>query len=193
MSLEHKETLRGVRTTFSNETLEGLARMVTDARRKAGKRVDYNAVYNELKRTNKTVRSSRPRTGRGSQCPSVTLTPKEVLGGAKSILKNMLGQHEDQGEINRRAAICAKCPHLCYVKGCKSGCSLSRAALDAYNRGLKGILGVTRYTIPTAVEATYCGICGCSSMALIAAKPEDFPQDSPEKAAARPEACWIKR
>lgn len=190
--LEHKDIIRGQRHVYSAPNLDALAKVVTEGRRQQGMKADYNLVYNELKRQHSR---GEQRTIHKASAQKVFITPQEALNGAKAVfLKNIIQNDiESQKEIDRRAAICESCPKLSAMAGCSKGCGLSKIALDAYNKAVEIFHKGSRYNIPTRLKKTYCGVCGCSSAAILPAKLEHFLPDSEEKAAARPAQCWLKK
>lgn len=184
MAFEFKEVLNGQSISYTSPTFDGLVKAVYDRRRKEGKRTaDYNLIHNELKRKLQPKNYNQKKY----------ITPQEAINGAKAVfLQNIvLNNVESQKEIDRRSAICERCPALSAMAGCSKGCGISKIALDAYNATVNKFFGGARYNIPTRLKKTYCGVCGCSSAAILPAKLEHFLPDSEEKARIRPANCWL--
>ncbi len=183
---EHKEIIKGKIKVYSAPTYEGLVQAVVRARRDAGTVVPYGKVYNEL-RGKSQPKLVKVKT-RGKSVYDFQKT--DIITGAKAIFANMSGEIVSQGEILRRADICAKCPKKEMMSGCMS-CGAGKAVLALYNASV-GLFKGNRYEIPVDLKKANCGVCGCYISTMLPAKLEDFAKDTPQKAADRPSTCWLK-
>lgn len=115
---------------------------------------------------------------------------REAVSGASSILKTTLGVRVDQNEINSRAAKCTNCPKLDTVSDCTS-CGFS-GKFKKWMNGMARVFG-KGYIIPNNLENKFCSVCKCSLGAILPARIEDFNKEEESKNKSRPDFCWIKR
>lgn len=188
----HADVVRGVRVTYQSSTFEGLVKAVSDGRKKSGmKRANYNLVYNELlaKYPQSSPRKAKPKLYYQDAINSA----KRLFSGGKALGENILGLTVDETELKRREAICLKCPAKGAMAGCKQGCGMSQAAVNALDGASKAVFGKARNDISVALRKQFCDVCGCALSVMLPAKIESFPADTPEEKAKRPAACWLTR
>ena len=190
----------GSSVTIQGETLSFLVDNVIVYRRQKGlSPTGYNIVYNEV----------RNQLNRRGSAPKPTVNPKnrkerklslgDIFHGAKAYVDLGRGKTVSQQELNRRADICFNCPLIsettdCF--GCGAGARLARKVAS-----LKNEVGHT-FNIPSGSTQTksnielsklYCGVCGCSALALSLSKMKHIRTESNELNEQRPDNCWIKR
>lgn len=125
--------------------------------------------------------------GTGNITKKVTLS--EMVAGATSALKQIVGTHETQEVINRRAIICSACPKKAETSGCKS-CGEGGRLVKFVNNVKKGFGGGVE--IPNDLGKLFCSICDCSLAMMLPAKIEDF-KESTINNKNRPAECWLKK
>jgi len=108
----------------------------------------------------------------------MNLNIQGAVAALKAYQSARRGNVETAAEIQRRAAVCFRCPKRQITRG------VSKAS------EMLGILA-NRHRVPASVSAYSCGVCGCSLQLLLPAVKEDLHRDTPEEAKARPKACWI--
>lgn len=124
-----------------------------------------------------------------------SLSFKDVVHGASSMLKQTLGFSVDQIEINRRSNKCftgnngGSCPKLTAVNDCRA-CGWSQKYKNWAN-GMMKVFG-KGYVIPNNLEDKFCSVCKCSLAAILPAQIQDFKGESEEKKVERPNYCWLK-
>lgn len=114
----------------------------------------------------------------------------ETIHGAKALLRYMGGSSVSSQELERRSAICNNCPLRDSVSDCMSCGGSGKVALFINQlRRSKKFEG----SIPESLRKKFCGFCGCSLPLLLVSKFKDFEVESPQKNAARPDHCWLKK
>lgn len=121
--------------------------------------------------------------------PEKRIGLQEAMNGAMAAVKFTAGKSTSGEEINRRAAICARCPLSSSVGGCYA-CGMGGRIAKVVNaiRAKKG----STVPIPVEVKNQYCGFCKCSLALMVVTKIEDYYPEDPELNQRRPDNCWLK-
>lgn len=111
------------------------------------------------------------------------VTLRDAASAIKAATQAGRGNVVPPEELQRRAAICERCPMRQFV---------GAGALDRASQVL-GMM-VNRHRVPKSLTTYKCGVCGCSLMMLLPARTEDLHKDTPEQASYRKHTapgCWV--
>lgn len=115
-------------------------------------------------------------------------TWEEIKNGAIAVLKNISGKTVPQIEIDRRTAICNKCPKRSEISVC-APCGGAGKLTNAIN-SFKQKYFKSGYNLEHEMKPTFCSICDCSLALMLPCKLEDF-SDQERKNPERPFSCWV--
>lgn len=117
------------------------------------------------------------------------VTLSDIMSGAKSALKQIVGDTVKQDEINRRANICLNCPMKSEVSLCIP-CGQGSKLLS-FVRSIKKWWSKS-HKIPHDLDHNYCSVCNCSLGMMLPAPIEHFT-DKERTNRDRPKFCWVKQ